>query len=328
MICQLSICRVTGGFVDFRELRYFSYVAESKSFSRAATQLRIAQPALSRCVRQLEEELGVTLLDRHGRGVTLTDAGQTLYSRAQLLLKELNQAREDVATTGGEPRGQLRLAVPPAAGQILAPSLVERYHALYPQVSIHIHEGFSGYMHEWLTSGRIDVAVMHNPIPSGNLDIQHLLTEYMCVIIPGPVAEGRKRWQYKETYTIADLAELPLILPSRPHSLRVLIEQVAAERGINLNIVVEADGLPTIKSLVMRGLGATLFTYVAVTNEVAAGTLTAIRIDPPGIQWRLDVASRRDCRKKRTVSEIIRLIDEEVHELVRRGVWQGSPNFD
>ncbi|MGE3144695.1 MAG: LysR family transcriptional regulator, partial [Pseudorhodoplanes sp.] len=129
--------------MDFRELRYFSFVAELKSFSRAAAQLRIAQPALSRCVRQLEEELGVTLFDRHGRGVTLTEAGQTLYERAQTLLQGLRQARDDVATTSAVPRGSLRLAVPPAAGQGLAPSLIERYHALYPQVSIHIHEGVS-----------------------------------------------------------------------------------------------------------------------------------------------------------------------------------------
>lgn len=313
--------------MDFRELRYFSYVAELKSFSRAAAQLRIAQPALSRCVRQLEEELGVPLFDRHGRGVTLTEAGQTLYERAQTLLHGLRQAREDVAMTSGVPRGSLRLAVPPAAGQVLAPPLIERYHALYPQVSIHIHEGFSGYMHEWLTSGRVDVAVMHNPVPNQSLEIHHLLTEHMFVIIPGPVAEGRKRWSYKDSYDIKDLANVPLILPSRPHSLRVLMEQVAAEQGISLNIVFEVDGLPTIKSLIMRGLGATVLTYVAVTNEVAAGSLTAVRFDPPGIQWRLDVASRRDRAKTLAARELIRLIDEEVHDLVRRGIWQGSPDL-
>lgn len=93
------------------------------------------------------------------------------------------------------------------------------YDSPYPQVAIHIHEGFSGYMHEWLTSGRVDVAVMHNPVPSQNLDIHHLLNEYMCVIVPGPVAEGRKRWPYRESYAIADIGDLPLILPSRPHSL-------------------------------------------------------------------------------------------------------------
>lgn len=316
-----------GEAVDFRELRYFSYVAELRSFSRAAAQLRIAQPALSRCVRQLEEELGVPLFDRHGRGVTLTEAGRTLYERAQTLLHGLRQAREDVAMTSGVPRGSLRLAVPPAVGQVLAPPLIERYRALYPQVSIHIHEGFSGYMHEWLTSGRVDVAVMHNPVPNQSLEIRHLLTEHIFVIIPGPVAEGRKRWSCKDSYHIKDLANVPLILPSRPHSLRVLMEQVAAEQGISLNIVFEVDGLPTIKSLIMRGLGATVLTYVAATNEVAAGSLAAVRFDPPGIQWRLDVASRRDRAKTLAARELIRLIDEEVQDLVRRGIWQGSPDL-
>jgi LysR family nitrogen assimilation transcriptional regulator len=312
--------------VDFRELRYFSYVAELKSFSRAATQLRIAQPAISRCVRRLEDELGVALFDRHGRGATLTEAGQTLYERAQTLLHGLRQAREDVATTSVVPKGHLRLAVPPAAGQVLAPPLIEHYRVLYPQVSLHILEGFSGYMNEWLMSGRVDVAVMHNPVPQPNLEIKHLLTEHMFVIVPGPRSEGRKGWSYSKSHNIKDLAKLPLILPSRPHSLRVLMEQVAAEHGISLNVVLEADGLPTIKSLIMRGLGATALTYVAVTKEVSAGLLTAVPLRP-GIHWRLDVASRRDRNKTLAARELIRLIDEEVHELVRRGVWQGSPDI-
>lgn len=312
--------------MDFRELRYFTYVAELKSFSRAATQLRIAQSAISRCIGQLEGELGVVLFTRHGRGVMLTEAGQILYERAQALLHGLRQAREDVATTSRVPRGHLRVAFPPAVGQVLAPPLIDRYHALYPQVTLHVHEGFSGYMSEWLLSGRIDVAVMHNPVPQPSLDIKHLLTEHMHIIVPGPKSEGRKRWTCAESYGIADLAKLPLILPSRPHSLRVLMEQAAGEHGDELNIEIEADGLPTIKSLVMRGLGVTAFTYVAVTNEVAAGMLTAVPLQP-GIHWGLDVASRRDRNQTLAARELIRLIEEEVHELVRLGIWQGSPDI-
>lgn len=313
--------------MDFRELRYFTYVAELKSFSQAATQLRIAQSAISRCIGQLEGELGVALFNRHGRGVTLTEAGQTLYERAQLLLDGLRQAREEVATTSRVPRGHLRLAVPPAVGQVLTPPLIERYRELYPQVTLHIHEGFSGYMHEWLLSGRVDVAVMHNPVPHPSLDIQHLLTEHMHIVVPGPRAEGRKYWKPVESYGVGDLAKLPLILPSRPHSLRVLMEQAAGEHGDSLNIAIEADGLPTIKSLVMRGLGVTAFTYVAITLEAANGMLAAVPLEP-GIDWRLEVASRRDRNKAVAARELIRLIDEEVHVLVRAGIWQGSPELE
>ncbi len=309
--------------MDFRELRYFAYVAELKSFSRAAVQLRIAQSAISRCIGHLEQDLGVTLLTRHGRGVALTEAGQTLYERAQTLLHGLRQAREDVVTTSQVPRGHLRLAVPPAAGQVLCPSLIKRYRELCPQVTLHIHEGFSGYMLEWLVSGRVDVAVMHNPTPQASLDIEHLLTEQMFVIVPGPKAEGRKKHTYPTVYDFKDLAKLPLILPSRPHSLRMLMEHTAAERGVDLNIALEADGLPTIRSLVEHGLGATVLAYVAVTHEVAEGLLTAIPLKP-SILWRLELASHRDRTKTIAARELLRIISEEVHELVRQGVWIGS----
>jgi LysR family nitrogen assimilation transcriptional regulator len=313
--------------MDFRELRYFSYVAELKSFSRAASQLRISQPAISRCISALESELGATLLQRHGRGVTLTDAGQTLYDRAQLLLHGLKQASEDVAATGIVPRGHLRLAVPPAAGEVLAPPLLARYRALYPQVSIHLHEGFSGYMNEWLMSGRVDIAVMHNPVPQRSLEIQHLLIERMFVVVPGPRSEGYNNWPRLEAYQNKDLAKLPLILPSRPHSLRLLMEQLAEASGIDLNITLEVDGLPTIKSLIARGLGATVLAYVAVTKEVSAGMLTAVPLQP-GIQWRLCVASHRERNRTVAARELIRLIVDEVHDLVQLGVWQGSRDIE
>ena len=313
--------------MDFRELRYFSYVAELKSFSRAASQLRISQPAISRCISALETELGATLFQRHGRGVTLTEAGQTLYDRAQVLLHGLKQASEDVATTGIVPRGHLRLAVPPAAGEVLLPPLLARYRELYPQVSIHIHEGFSGYMHEWLMAGRVDIAVMHNPAPHRSLDIQHLLTEQMFVVVPGPQGEGFKNWRPVDAYQNKDLAKLPLILPSRPHSLRLLMEQLAEESGIDLNIVLEVDGLPTIKSLIARGLGATVFAYVAVTKEVSAGTLRAVPLQP-GIRWRLGVASHRERNRTLAARELIRLVVDEVHSLVRLGIWKGSRDIE
>ena len=113
----------------------------------------------------------------------------------------------------------------------------------------------------------------------------------------------------------------------RPHSLRMLMEQVAELNGTSLNIVLETDGLPTIKSLIMRGLGATVFAYVAVTREVSAGMLTAVPLTP-GIRWRLAVASHRERSKSLAAREMIRLIIEEVHELVRLGVWQGSRGID
>lgn len=172
--------------MDFRQLRYFSTVAELKSFSLAAQNLRIAQPALSRCVKEIETSLGVRLLNRHGRGVSLTSAGESLYTHAIRLLRDLQQASDDVVATAGKPVGQLYLAIPTATGAILIPPVLERYKVLYPNVSVHILEGFSGYIHEWLMSGRVDVGVLHNPSRTSKLKTSYLLTEEMCVICPSP----------------------------------------------------------------------------------------------------------------------------------------------
>lgn len=122
---------------------------------------------------------------------------------------------------------------------------------------------------------------------------------------------------------IKDLTKLPLILPSRPHSLRLLAERAVARTGDNLNVVVEADGLPTIKSLIMRGLGVTVLAYVAISNEVSSGMLSVIPLRPH-IHWGLDIASHRERNKTAAAQELIKLIDQEVKELVRNSTWKGS----
>lgn len=309
--------------LELRQLRYFSCVAEQKSFSAAASQLRIAQPALSRCVKQLEDTLGVELLARHGRGVTLTAAGEKLYHHAQRLMREMRIAQEDVVASSGTPFGHLYLAMPPATGQILAPPVIERYRKLYPRVSLHILEGFSGYIHEWLNTGRIDVAVLHNPSPGRNLTVWPLLTEQMFVIAPG--INARNKLVVAESYHVKDLCDLPLILPSRPHSLRMLIELAVSKAGHTLEPTLEVDGLPIIKAMVERGLGFTTLTQAAVTREIANGTLRAIPIRPPAIRWDLGIACRRERQLSEAAQELIRIIGEEVHTLVETGVWTGSP---
>lgn len=309
--------------MDIRQLRYFSRVAELRSFSAAADQLRIAQPALSRCVQQLEEALGVQLLTRHGRGVTPTAAGEKLYHHAQRLLRDMRLVEEEIVAASGAPFGHLYLAMPPATGQILAPPVMERYRALYPRVSVHILEGFSGYIHEWLNSRRIDVAVMHNPKPGRNLTIYPLVTENMFLIAPGPKAHGTL--PTASSYTLGELADLPLILPSKPHSLRMLIETAVAKADRSLDLALEVDGLPIIKAMVEQGLGFTTLTQPAVAREVANGTLKAIPIKSPGIQWDLGIAYRKDGQPSEAARELIRIIQEEVGELVATGKWTGSP---
>src|SRR3546814_14168642 len=138
--------------MDTRALRYFVHVAQLKSFSRAAAHLRIAQPALSRQIRNLEDELGVQLLTRSVRGVQMTEAGALLLERAEVILDQIKKARLEVAAEAGEPSGRLTLAVTPAAGPMLVPPLVERCEASFPKVSLRFVEGLPGVLHNALSA--------------------------------------------------------------------------------------------------------------------------------------------------------------------------------
>ena len=150
--------------MDARSLRYFQAVVELGSYSKAARFLRISQPAISRQVTSLETELGKTLLVRTGHGATPTDAGTLLFEHSQAILRQLENAASEVRNLNSDPAGSVALAVPPGAGYFLVPRLVKRFASVYPHVVLRITAGFSGFIHEALMRGRVDVACLHGPV--------------------------------------------------------------------------------------------------------------------------------------------------------------------
>ena len=153
--------------MDLRQLTTFMQVAELGSLSKASDRLRIVQPALSRQIRLLEEELKVTLFTRHGRGMVLTHAGELLRVRAGSILRQIEETRADLSLEAGTVRGQVILGVPPTVGDVLATRLVERFLHRFPEVRLRVVTAFSGYLLEWLHSGEIDMAVIRNAPRTG-----------------------------------------------------------------------------------------------------------------------------------------------------------------
>ncbi|MCP8938768.1 LysR family transcriptional regulator [Alsobacter sp. SYSU M60028] len=309
--------------MDLRELRYFVYVAELKSFSKASVHLRIAQPALSRQVRKLEEELGVQLLVRAGRGLQLTEAGALLHSRAQSLMRQTVQIADDVRAHASAVSGTITVGVPPAAGEVLVPLVVRRCEELYPGIRLNVLEGFSGYLYEKLLNQELNLCLLHNPVAHRNLDIHRLLVDHMHLVGPGPNVQGVPP---ATPALAADFDRLPLILPSRPHSLRLLLENNIAERGSRLNIKQQVDGLLIIKALVREGLGYTILTYGSVYREVEAGTMTAAPLTPE-ITWTLCMAHHHEQRLSRPVQVVMEIIRNEVHTLVSQNKWRGASPY-
>lgn len=301
--------------MEIRQLRYFQTVAELGSYSRAAALLRISQPAISRQVQKLEEELEARLLVRHGHGVNVTDAGARLLERSHQILRELEQTKAEIRSESEEPGGIVSFAVPPGAGHYIVPTLAARFHAQFPRVHLQILGGFSGYIQEWLGVGRVDVGILHAPAPMRSITLMPLLVEETFVVTPPNTALPEPGH-----YTLSDLGRLSLLMPTRSHSLRRHFDGLAASQGITLNPHIEVDGQAIIKTLVKEGLGFALLTQGAIEEEIRRGELCAVPFRPR-ITWSLALAVRRDISMSRPLSTLLVLVREICRELIQSGVW-------
>jgi LysR family nitrogen assimilation transcriptional regulator len=308
--------------MELRELRNFMQVARAGSVSRAAAELRLAQPALSRQIRKLEHEFGVPLFARHGRGVRLSAAGSLLLERAEAIALLVHQTREEIKEDRSPAGGRLALGVPPAAGRLLVGPFAERFHAAWPRSTLYAREGVTSSLQEWLIEKRIDLAILHNPPHLESLDISPVLTERMLVI--GPPAPRGKGPKPRATLRIRDLGDLPLILPSMAHNNRRLVEHAALEHGVRLRIRSEVDSVAFAKAMVEQGLGYTILTYASVEDEVARGRLTAYPIVRPTLATKVTIVRLRDSQPPKLIREAQAMLHETCRLLVRSRRWAGA----
>jgi LysR family nitrogen assimilation transcriptional regulator len=243
--------------MDFKQLETFVRVAEHGSFSRAAGVLRVAQPALSRQVRALETELRQHLFVRNGRGVTLTDAGRALLAHGQGLLLQLERARTELEEHRGAPVGRLALGLPPSVGRTLTVPLVRAFRAQFPKSTLAIVEGLSATLVEWLAQGRIDAAVVYPVAPSAAVDLAPLLEEKLMLVTADASrarhrggAGARRECRVGDGVPLVHLAEHGLVIPSRPHSIRMAVETALAESGVKPRVAWEIESVPAILALV------------------------------------------------------------------------------
>ncbi len=296
--------------MDLRTLRYFVYVAEARSFSKAAVQLRIAQPALSRAIRKLEDEVGLELILRTRRQLELTDAGHLLLQRAHSLLRQAAQMADDIRAYGSRVQGTITLGVSPAIIEALGPRIVRESAKRHPDLRLNFVEGFSSFIFQRLINQELTMCLMHNPPRHRTIEIAPLLTEPMYLIGPGanahalPAAKPGMR-----------LDRLRLILPNRTHSLRMIVERAVAERSGQLDVAIEVDGYTTTKTLVAAGLGYTVLPYSAVQREVEERQLTAVRLRQLDLSWTLSVAYRKDQSTARAVLALRDIIASAVKTL-------------
>lgn len=275
--------------MNLTQLRYFVRVAEMGSFSKAAIELDVAQPALSRQVRLLETDLHVTLLQRTGRGVLLTDAGKRLFEHAVGILQLVARAREDLSANRDEATGRIVVGLPPSMGRMLTLPLVDQFKAAMPKARLAIVEGLSAHIVEWISTGRVDLGLIHNPDANPAIETIHVLDEPLAVI-GAARSGGRGEAAARKPIEFAELVRMPLVVPEQTHAIRKLLETQAALAGLKLNIAYEVSSVQAILELVRHGHGHAVLAPSAVAASGLASSLRVRTLADPALRSTLCMA--------------------------------------
>jgi len=268
--------------MDLKQLEYFVRVAELGSFTRAAMALDVAQPALSRQVRLLEVELRQNLLVRNGRGAVPTEAGRLLLEHGRGILHQVDRAREELGRVRGALAGRVAIGLPPSVARVLTVPLTRAFRQHLPEASLSISEGLSVTMVDWLRTGRLDIAMLYNASPIEEIAITPLADEELLLVQARP--PGLAEDPPPEPVALAEVAELPLVIPSRPNAVRMLVETEMANRGLKPRVALEIDGVSAILDLVADGVGAALLSRNAVESSVRPSAYRMRAVKDPALR--------------------------------------------
>lgn len=305
--------------MDARDLKYFVQVSDSRSFSKAANFLRIGQPALSRCIQRLEEELGVLLLQRTRHGVELTLAGQILRTRSKFILDQFGQLNDEVRAHSDDLRGTVIMSVPATAGQLIVPEVMRYLNDQHRGIRLHIVEGLSSETYDRLVGRIVHIGVMYDTVAHRDLVTEALGIENVCL-----VGRSDKIAALGNVTDLAQIENLPIILPSSSNSRRLLVENAFRDRGLTLNVIAEIDGFATTRALLCEGIGFSLMTQAAALNDLhGPHSLVAIELKSKDLQWRLDLVHHRSQIKNPVVNVVSAITRKVVRDINASGRWLG-----
>lgn len=303
--------------IDLQRIHYFFAVIEHRTLSRAAQALRVSQPTLTRQMQALESEFKTPLFVRGGRGMVLTEAGQRLHAGLQGLDRQMRSLQDDVAAALVEPTGEVAFGIPPSPRRLLAVPLLQRFAKAYPRVTVRVVEETSGQLRDLVANGVLDVAITNRHEPGHGVASEALGRELLLLIGP-----RRTKLSLSKPTPLRELANLPLILTTRPNSLRMIVESGLSVEGLRPNIRMVADTLPLMTDLVTAGLGYTVLPACGVRAQLKERALSASPIEDLSITWLLAKPQSRPLSlAAQRFYEAIRTIGQEQ---IRAGVWQAT----
>ena len=299
--------------MELRSIQYFVQIADEGSITRTAGKLGVAQPALTRHVKQLEAELGTQLLMRLPRGVRLTTSGRDFLEHARRIILEVARAKEHVRGNAKIPRGRVVIGTSPTLAPLLLPGCIARARQQCPTVTLKVMEGFSPQLLDALLTGRLDLAIMTNPPRSPALVLTPLISEPLLVISP-PSTRGTAR-----PLSLAELARTPMVITV---GLRNVIDEQLAAFDSALKVEAEIDSIEAIRRILLAGGGSTLMPVSTFHAEIASGALTASPVADANLHRILVLARPLAESGSAAIDEIEHIVRTEMSALLDAGLFR------
>lgn len=254
--------------MDLRQLRYFVGIVQAGSLSRAASQLHVAQSAISQHLARLESELKQKLVIRGLKGVALTDAGVVLYRHAEAILRHVDVARQQAMNAIAEPSGRVAIGFPSALSNILEYEYFLQMRKDYPKVVLHLTDGNSSLLRERLDNGRLDIALLFLGRSERGLFVEPLGQEELFYVSSEPDSVP---------ITLKEAAEGPLLLPGPGSGIEKAAREAFREHDLNPIVIGEIDTMTALRRAVADGVAATILPWAALTEEGGSRKLRARR---------------------------------------------------
>jgi DNA-binding transcriptional LysR family regulator len=305
--------------MELKQLTALVTVADVGSVTKAARLLHLVQPAVTRQISLLEDEVGVPLFERTPQGMTPTAAGVVLVDRARRALHELDRARAELRPALEQVTGLVTVGLLESVTDLLVQPLLTALAERYPGIEVRILTAYSGHLQAWLDDGDVDLATLYNVAGAQSLAVVPLLHEPLWAVAPpdaGLTARRPVPW--------AELLEQPLVLPVAGHGLRALIDQARSAVPARPRIAVETNSMHLQKKLVLAGHGWTVLPAAGIADDVRSGVLTGAPLSEPEISRSLVLALRRGTRTPRPVEAVANELLRLTRTLTRSGRWPSA----
>lgn len=296
--------------MELRQIQYFICLYNEGTVTNAAKRLNIVQPALSMQIAKLEDELGQKLFDRTPRGMIPTNAGKRMYQLFFPIMREISHARNQLMQKDGELSGHVNVGIIASIAKGVLADTLEDYNKAHHKVSITVADGYSTILADWVAGNKLDAAIINKPRRPFGLNIEHIMEEELSLIV-----NKEYHQDLPQEIPFRTLPKFNLVLPTRRHGLRSIIESFAQGENVDFTPEIETDSITSILKFISKTSFATILPKISITNQKEYNGLKCHSIVEPKPTRQVVCVTHPRRQLNQESSEFISIITKKLQDI-------------